>query len=37
MAGQIICAMHLGAEQYDSSALPYRLACTPSDPQGAAP
>lgn len=37
MAGQIICAMHLGAEQYDSFALPHRLACAPSDTQGATP
>jgi hypothetical protein len=37
MAGQIICAMHLGAEQYDSFALPHRLACGPTDTQGATP
>ncbi len=37
MAGQIICAMHLGAEQYDSSALPHRPACRPTDTQGATP
>ncbi|WP_374527643.1 hypothetical protein [Novosphingobium sp.] len=37
MAGQIICAMHLSSEQYGSLALLDRLACEPSDPQGATP
>ena len=37
MAGQIFCAMHLGAEQYNSPPLPDTPACGPTDIQGATP
>lgn len=40
MAGQIICGMHLGAEQYDSFALSDRPVCEPTatpEAQGAMP
>lgn len=37
MAGQIICTMHLSAEQYDSPSLANNLSCKPKKEQGIKP